>query len=58
MLWYIKTFAETLAKRTAFEITGDIKKAFGVTHSQVHYSPFGNRVSRNPFGNVKKKLFG
>lgn len=55
VLWYIKNFAETLEARTAFEITNDLKKSFGLLgdNKPKQYSPFGNHFKKNPFGDVR-----
>lgn len=59
VLWYIKNFAETLEGRTAFEITDELKKAFGMLNNQPkQYTPFGNRFKRNPFGEFRNPFGG
>lgn len=59
VLWYIKNFAETLEVRTKMELTDSLRKAFEqVGEGQKKYTPFGNRMSRNPFGDFRNPFGG
>ena len=59
VLWYIKNFAETLEVRTKMELTDSLRKAFEqVSEGQKKYTPFGNRMSRNPFGDFRNPFGG
>lgn len=59
VLWYVKNFAETLEVRTKMELTDSLRKAFEeVSQGQKKYTPFGNRMARNPFGNFRNPFGG
>lgn len=58
LLWYIKENAETIEKRVAIEIGGNIKDALlGKNSSKNSYSPFGNRTQRTAFNGGRRRLF-
>ncbi len=58
VLWYIKNFAETLVKKTAMQVSDELKKALlGSTQPRKKYTPFGNRAQRTPFNNGSKRNF-